>query len=258
MIDLKEIELALSPVLKKKQEACQVHSLFNHQYPIGIGVSDKLYVFQEQSGGYQYKATVSMPMEIQEGTKAAFSVDNFEECCCIITPSCLKESNFYATILHEFVHCYQDRTCEQALKGQLEIYQRAISSHDYMWEINHAYPYTNPDYIELIQNISSLDYHQIQNALSNLKSILEANHYEYMIWQIWKEGFARFIENKILHMNGIIENDGGNELVSPSRTSLYFIGDRIWRQLELQNTDLIEDIEKVFPILEGNLSLTTA
>ncbi|MEA3476975.1 MAG: hypothetical protein U9R60_02255 [Bacteroidota bacterium] len=237
----------------KKQETCQVHSLFNHKYPIGIGVSDKLYVFQEQSGEYQYKATVTLPMEIQEGTKAAFSIDNLDDCCCIITPSCLEESNFYATILHEFVHCYQDRTCEQALKDQLGIYQRAFSSQDYMWEINHAFPYTHPDYIQFIQNISRLDYHEIQKTLSNLKSILEVDHYEYMIWQIWKEGFARFIENKILRMNGIVENNGGNELENINRTSLYFIGDRIWRQLELQNANLIEDIEKAFAVLKDNL-----
>ena len=257
-MDFKEIELALSPVLKKKQEAYRVHSLFNYQYPIGIGVSDKLHVFQEQSGSYQYKATVTLPMEIQEGTKAAFSINDSEDCYCIITPSCLEESNFYATILHEFVHCYQDRTCEQDLKGKLEIHQRAFSSGDYMWEINHAFPYTNPDYIKLIQNISRLDYHEILKALSNLKSTLEVIHYEYMIWQIWKEGFARFIENKILRMNSITENDGGNDFESPNRVSLYFIGDQIWRQLELQDTNLIEDIEKAFPVLEGNSSLTTA
>ncbi|MCD4774823.1 MAG: hypothetical protein K8S15_02090 [Candidatus Aegiribacteria sp.] len=127
-----------------------------------------------------------------------------------------------------------------------------------MWEINHAFPYTNPDYIKLIQNISKLDYHEILKALSNLKSTLEVIHYEYMIWQIWKEGFARFIENKILRMNSITENDGGNDFESPNRTSLYFIGDRIWRQLELQDTNLIEDIEKAFPVLEGNSSLSTA
>lgn len=249
-MNFKEIELALSPVLKKKQEACLVHSLFNYQYPIGIGVSDKLYVFQEQSGGYQYKATVTLPMEIKEGTEAAFRIDDFGDCYCIITLSCLDDSNFYATILHEFVHCYQDRTCEQALKGQLEIYQRAFSSQDYMWEINHDFPYTNPDYIKFIQNISRLDYHEILKALSNLKSRLEAIHYEYMIWQIWKEGFARFIENKILRVNEINENDGGNELENLNRTSLYFIGDRIWRQLELQDPTLIEDIERAFDVLK--------
>jgi len=256
-MDFKEIELALSPVLKKKQEACQVHSLFNYQYPIGIGVSNKLHVFLEQSEGYQYKFTVTLPMEIQEGTKAAFSVDKLEDCCCIITPGCLKESNFYATILHEFVHCYQDRTCEQDLKGKLEIYQRAFSSHNYMWEINHAFPYTHPDYIKFFRNISRLDYHKTMEALSKLKSTLEVIHYEYMIWQIWKEGFARFIENKILRMNRIVENDGGNEPEDPNRTSLYFTGDRIWRQLELQDANLIEDIEKAFYVLKGNFRLTT-
>jgi hypothetical protein len=258
MLNIREFEIALAPVLKKKQEASSIHALFNNQYLIGIGISDKLHIFQEQPEAYQYKTTVTLPMQIRDGTKAAFDIDELEDCCCVVTPSCLEESNFFATILHEFVHCYQDRTCEQALKGQLEIYQRAFSSQDYMWEINHAFPYTDPDYIKLIKNISRLDYHEIQNALSNLKSILEVIHYEYMIWQIWKEGFARFIENKILRMNGITENDGGNELENPNRTSLYFVGDRIWRQLELQDANLIEDIEKAFPVLEGNLSLTTA
>ncbi len=249
-MDFKEIELVLSPVLKKKQEACRVHSLFNYQYPIGIGVSDKLHIFLQQSGAYQYKATVTLPMEIREGTKAAFSIDDLEDCCCIITPSCLKESNFYATILHEFVHCYQDKTCEQDLKSKLKIHQRAFNSQDYMWEINHAFPYTNLDYVKLIQNITRFDYHEILESLSNLKSTLEVYHYEYMIWQIWKEGFARFIENKILRMNSIAENDGGSELESPNRTSLYFIGDQIWRQMELWDMNLIEDIEKAFHALE--------
>ncbi len=253
MLNIQEIEIALSPVLKKKEEACNVHSLFNYQYPVGIGVSDKLHVFQERSKGYHYKTCISLPNEIREGTKAAYPVNDLEDCCCIITPSCLEESNFYSTILHEFVHCYQSRTCEQDLKEKLEIYQSAFKSQDYMWEINHAFPYANPDFVKLIQNISRFDYHEILISLSSLKSTLEVYHYEYMIWQIWKEGFARFIENKILRMNSIAENNGGSDFESPNRYSLYFLGDRIWRQLELWDTSLIENIEKAFAILERQL-----
>ena len=72
-----------------------------------------------------------------------------------------------------------------------------------------------------------------------------------MIWQIWKEGFARFIENKILRMNKIPENNVGSDFESSNRTSFYFVGDHIWRQLELWDTSLIENIEKVFTVLEG-------
>ena len=54
-------------------------------------------------------------------------------------------------------------------------------------------------------------------------------------------------------MNEIEENNSGSDLEYPNRTSLYFVGDRIWRQLELWDTKLIDDIEKVFPILERQL-----
>ena len=53
MMSIKEIETALSLVLKKKQEACSIHNLFNYKYPIGIGVSDKLHIFREHSEAYQ-------------------------------------------------------------------------------------------------------------------------------------------------------------------------------------------------------------
>ena len=258
MLNIQEIEIALSPVLIKKAEACKVHSLFNYKYIVGIGISNKLHVFQEELNKYQYKTCISLPNEIPEGTKAAFLIDDFADCSCIITPSCLKEPNFFATILHEFVHCYQNRTCEQDLKEKLEIYQHAFKNRDYMWEINHSFPYTNSDYVKLVQNVSRFDYHEIMISLSNLKSTLERYHYEYMIWQIWKEGFARFIENKILRMNSIPENNTGINYESPNRTSLYFVGDRIWRQFEIYDTSLIENIDKVFCIIKGNLSLTTA
>ncbi len=253
MLNIKEFEIALSPVLKKKQEASSIHALFNYQYSIGIGVSDKLHVFQEQPGAYQYKTTVTLPMQIREGTKAAFPIDELGDCCCIVTPSCLEESNFFATILHEFVHCYQSRTCEEDLKTKLRIYQRATGTQDYMWEINHPFPYESPDYLKLLQEITRYDFDEIMDAMSILSAKLEAYDYEYMIWQFWKEGFARYIENQVLRMNEIEENNSGKDLECPNRTSLYFVGDRIWRQLELWDTKLIDDIEKVFPILERQL-----
>ncbi|MCK5842837.1 MAG: hypothetical protein KAH31_11745 [Candidatus Sabulitectum sp.] len=253
MMSIKEIETALSLVLKKKQEACSIHNLFNYKYPIGIGVSDKLHIFREHSEAYQYETTITLPMQIQEGTKAAFPVNELGECCCIITPGCLEESNCFATILHEFVHCYQSRTCEEELKAKLGIYQQAIIAQDYMWEIDHPFPYENPDYLKLLQNISVYDLDQIMDAMSMLSKKLESFDYEYMIWQIWKEGFARYIENQILRMNAMEENNNGSDPESPDRISLYFIGHKFWTQLKLRNPSLIYDIEKVFPLMEKQL-----
>ncbi|MCK5036223.1 MAG: hypothetical protein KAS73_10050 [Candidatus Sabulitectum sp.] len=252
---IREIETALSPVLKKKQEACSMHSLFNYKYPIGIGVSDKLHIFREHSGAYQYTTTVTLPMQVQEGTKAAFPVNELGECCCIITPGCLEESDCFATILHEFVHCYQSRTCEDKLKAKLGIYQQAVIVQDYMWEIDHPFPYENPDYLKLLQNITGYDFDQIMDALSMLSEKLESFDCEYMIWQIWKEGFARYIENRILRMNAMEENNNGSDPESPDRTSLYFIGNKFWTQLKLRNQSLVHDIEKGFTHLENNYGL---
>ncbi len=253
MLNIREIETALSPVLKKKQEACSIHNLFNYRYPIGIGISDKLHIFREHSEAYQYKTTITLPKQIQEGTKAAFPVEELGECCCIITPGCFEESNCFATILHEFVHCYQSRTCENPLKKRLGIYQRAISAQDYMWEIDHPFPYENPDYLNLLRNITGYDFDQIMDALSMLSKKLESFDYEYMIWQIWKEGYARYIENQILRLNAMEENNNGSGLESPNRRSLYFIGDKFWTQLELWNQSLVHDIEGVFALMENQL-----
>ncbi len=258
MLNIKEIEAALSPVILKQQQACSIHTLFSYQYPIGIGVSNKLHVFLEQLGTYQYKSTVTLPMQIREGTQAAFYIDELQDCCCVVTPSCLKESNFFATILHEFVHCYQNRTCEDNLKTKLSIYQRAKSTQDYMWEINHPFPYENLSFQKLLQSITRYSLDDTMDVLSILSAKLEIYDYEYMIWQLWKEGFARYIENGILRMNDIEENNGGSNIESPNRTSLYFVGDWIWRQLEARDRNLIEDIEKAFSILKHNYGLTMA
>jgi len=253
MMSIKEIETALSPVLKKKQEACSIHSFFNYNYPIGIGISDKLHIFREHSGAYQYETTITLPMQIPEGTKAAFPVDKLGECCCIVTPGCLEKSDCFATILHEFVHCYQSRTCEEKLKAKLEIHQRAIVAQDHMWEIYHPFPYENLDYLKFLKNITGYDFDQIMVAMSTLSEKLESFDYEYMIWQIWKEGFARYIENQILRMNTMEENNNGNDPESPDRISLYFIGDKFWTQLKLRNPTLFDDIEEVFTLMKKQL-----
>lgn len=122
-----------------------------------------------------------------------------------------------------------------------------------MWEIDHPFPYENPEYLKLLRNIAGYDFNHIINALSMLSTKLESFDYEYLIWQIWKEGFARYIENQILRMNTMKENNNGSGLESPNRSSLYFIGDRFWTQLKLQNPSLIEDLEKVFALMEKQL-----
>lgn len=43
-----------------------------------------------------------------------------------------------------------------------------------------------------------------------IKKELDLGAYEYMVWQEWKEGFARVIENRIRDRLGLPQNAGGS------------------------------------------------
>ena len=203
-------------MLLYKQNAKSVHSLFCSDYPVGLGEGNKIVIYDVVNGIYKYDQTVIVPMTIPEGTEAAFPIEEKDDCCCVITHSCLAESHYFLSILHEFVHCYQFRNCEEKLKKKLKLYLKAMENGDYMWEINYKFAYNNEKFRELIQSIELCSFNEMIDRLKILRSELNLSDYEYLVWQTWKEGFARFVENKIRRINGISENNNGvNETEIP-------------------------------------------
>ena len=78
-----------------------------------------------------------------------------------------------------------------------------------------------------------------------LKQILSKDDFEYMVWQEWKEGFARFIENQIRGRLGLKENHYGIEKPF-HRISFYVGGARFIVFLSKQEPKLLVEIEKLF------------
>jgi hypothetical protein len=78
-----------------------------------------------------------------------------------------------------------------------------------------------------------------------LPEMLSANDYAYMVWQEWKEGFARFIENRIKARLGLPENQGGKEQPF-SRVTFYAGGANFIAALDKAEPALITDIERLF------------
>ncbi|MBN2852090.1 MAG: hypothetical protein JXQ23_05070 [Clostridia bacterium] len=110
--------------------------------------------------------------------------------------------------------------------------------------MNHPFPYDNlkfrKAFLELEQLSALNDYKKICAVYSLLKNTLNQVDYEYMIWQEWKEGFARFIENEIRKSLGLDTNV--QELREPfSRVSFYNSG--------------IKHIESILNHADDNLTL---
>ena len=147
------------------------------------------------------------------------------------------------------MHCYQWENCELKLKKKLGIAQEAMAKNDYMWELNHPFPYQDSVFTETYSLfLEALKEHKTEDILKyrgQLKQILSKHDFEYMVWQEWKEGFARFIENKIRRKLDLKENHYGKEKPF-SRVSFYEGGAGFIEFLSNQKPELSVDIEKLF------------
>jgi hypothetical protein len=78
-----------------------------------------------------------------------------------------------------------------------------------------------------------------------MKNILQETDFEYMIWQEWKEGYARYIENMIRkHLSWQLNI---NELETPfNRVHFYEIGSNYIELLINNEVELGNDIKELF------------
>jgi hypothetical protein len=88
-------------------------------------------------------------------------------------------------------------------------------------------------------------YEDIIKYHRDMKTYLSETEYEYMIWQEWKEGFARYVENLIRDKLKMERNS--NVLTPPfERHHFYEIGSRYIEMLVKEESDLNNDMEKLF------------
>jgi hypothetical protein len=175
---------------------------------------------------------------------------------CVVTGEVFDDLAGYAIIFHEFIHCAQMATCEPELKAGLSIAREAEAEGDYMWELAHPFPYTDETFEEIyalfLERAAAGDMAAVSRCRAFLREVLNAQDYEYMVWQEWKEGFARFIEKKVR-----AELELAPRADSPTppfdRVVFYEGGARYISLLVDENPDLEEDIEGLFRRIAAGL-----
>ena len=118
-----------------------------------------------------------------------------------------------------------------------------------MWELNYPFPYTKKEFTEayafflstMIQN----DLEAASEIRKNLRLLLSKEEYSYMIWVEWKEGFARWVENKVRNKFEIKENHTGG--IEPfDRVTFYEGGSQLIELIFNSNPQVVQDLEKLY------------
>ena len=100
-------------------------------------------------------------------------------------------------------------------------------------------------YSKLLEGLDADDKDSIIKCRTQLKKILSQVDFEYMVWQEWKEGFARLVENKIQAKLKLDINNYG--LKKPyNRVTFYVGGAKIIQYLSQENNESFSNIELLF------------
>jgi len=215
-------------------------------YPIAIVEGNDFFVYDLNPSGKQYEYKMNFPsqMSLPNDILAAFQLEGYDgKMAAVLTHKAFDNMEGIVSVFHEFVHCFQFYFCEMNIKGTLIIAQEAEKKQDYMWELNYPFPYNNEEFIgktmELDNGYNISKYH------IEMKNILKEKEFEYMIWQEWKEGYARYIENMIREKIGIKRN---SQIFKPpfDRVCFYEIGSKYIESLINKNIELKSNLEKIF------------
>lgn len=219
--------------------------------PVAIAENDNFYIFEvDENSNYKFlkKAPISFP--IPKGIRAAMPVEAYNyKVICVVTGDVFEKDEDMLVLFHEFVHCVQFQTVEMKLKEKLEINMEAMKNQDFMWEINYAFPYTNEKfekaYSDFLLALQTKDSIEIRNSRKILGELLSKKDFEYLTWQEWKEGYARYIENKLRMLFDVKVNDYGKEKPY-NRITFYYGGSKYIEYLIDKNPQLENNLELIF------------
>jgi hypothetical protein len=250
-------ESALQKVLDLQAKIKDIHPLFGKTYPIAIVEGKTFLVFDVEGQGTSYRLvkTAPTPMPIPVGVRAAFDLECYEQkTACVVTGEVFNTLDGYITIFHEFVHCHQASTCELKLKQSLDVARQAMAAGNYMWEIEHPFPYDSPEFVETYTALlQAVDANQGEEAIrfhQKLRKFLQPLDFEYLIWQEWKEGLARLIENRLQWRLDMLENHYGRQQPY-HRITLYEGGAGVIAALSQAKPELYTHLEALFTSIQN-------
>jgi len=226
----------------------EIHPLFERLYPLAVLKGKKLYIYRVDQREYFLYKKINAPEWLPQNVMAAFPLkENNYNITCVISSDALENLEKIVLVLHEFVHCYQFETYEEILKKNLDIFRIYMEKGVYDWEITHPFPYDSPYFVEAYNSLL-LHVQNINDAKvvrRKLRKILDRIDFEYMVWVEWKEGFARYIENKIRRILRIAENHIGREKPY-TRLTFYEGGAKLIEILIKNDEKLYLDIKQLF------------
>ena len=239
----------LQKIFELQANIQDIHPFLEKLFPIVVAEDGQFLIYDAEPHLRRYALVqkTATPMPIPQGVRAAFPLESYQSrMVCVVTGEVFDHLEGYSTIFHEFIHCQQAECCEQRLKQTLEVARQAQAAHDPMWEINHPFPYAAPGFVQLYQAfLGDPTFSDMEKIRHHLLKSLARQDYEYMLWQEWKEGFARAVENRVRRRLGLPENRGGKELPF-SRVSFYAGGEHFIEILEKRDSAVWIDIEALF------------
>lgn len=252
---LNEIDSSLSKLIEMQNEVSFIHPALMDFYPIAIIQNDSLYIFDYNKEELKYKFIKQspVPFPMSEDMQASFPLsvnDNIPT--CVTGKKIFNSINGYTIIMHEFVHCWQFRTVEAEIKSKLKIAQIAMANKDYMWELNHPFPYDDSIFVNHYQKFiealidKNIDEARVQRKI--LKEHLSDVDYEYMVWQEWKEGTARYVENKVKDHFLLDENKYGKDQPF-NRIVFYYGGEILCNALIEKDKTLLNDPARLYNLM---------
>ncbi|GAB4126217.1 MAG: hypothetical protein Kow001_22080 [Acidobacteriota bacterium] len=241
----------LDRLAQLRRQVQHVHPFLNRLYPVVVVEGQHLYAFEPDAAGERFELTADgpVPMPIPTGVRAAFPLELLEgRPACVVTGEVFDSLEGYATIFHEFVHCRQMELGEMQLKQGLRVYQEAMSRSDPMWELNHPFPYGEKSfeslYSEFLAAAADGEPERVGGLRLQLRELLASTDYEYMVWQEWKEGLARLIENLVRLELKLPTNRGGLEPPF-TRVTFYAGGEAFIRFLTGSRPEWLTGIERL-------------
>jgi hypothetical protein len=225
-------DTALGRLVQMHGEIRDISPALAGLYPVAVLEGDSLFIFDVDSAGtaYRFQRKTPVPFPMTKGIRASFPLSSYDnKPTCVVSSEVFGTKGGMATIFHEFVHCFQARTCENDLKLGLHVARAAVEAHDYSWEINRRFPYGDSAFVRayagFMLSLGEGNPGKVQRSADALRGILAPDDYEYMVWVEWKEGFARTIENRIRHRYALEPNTAGREQPY-DRVAFYYGGEK--------------------------------
>lgn len=192
-----------------------LHPLFERLYPIGIVEEDRLLVYDVDPGRRSYRLVRNsvIPGPVFERTRTTVPLPDYgNRPVCVVTRDAFDSVDDCIAVLHEFVHCAQWEDCESELATALTMaYKRVGQVH--VWEARYRFGYDNDRLVYAYRHmLAALEAGDLATGLSwhaDAVAALTSLDREFMLWHEWKEGFARWLENRARRRLGVRRNENG-------------------------------------------------